>query len=161
MSYAFRPVTLDDLPLLNRWLAAEHVRRWWGEDARFAPEDLDEPRVAYWIVCHAGRPFGYIQDYRVHGWEGGHHFDHLPHGARGIDQYIGEAAMLGQGHGTAFIGAHIRRLRDAGAPVIATDPHPDNARAIAVYRKLGFAEDGPPKDTAWGRVLPMVLGRGP
>lgn len=101
-----------------------------------------------------GRPFAYMQDYNVHGWDD-HHFAHLPEGARGIDQYIGDAEMLGVGHGTAFIRARLRMLFEAGAPVIATDPHPDNARAIAAYKKAGFETAGPAQDTQWGRILPM------
>ena len=94
----------------------------------------------------------------MHGWDD-HHFAALPKGARGIDQYIGDPDMIGAGHGTGFIGARMQILFDAGAPVIATDPHPENARAIAVYRKLGFAPVGPPQETQWGLILPMVARR--
>ena len=50
-------------------------------------------------------------------------------------------------------------LFDAGAPVIATDPHPDNKRAIAVYRKVGFKPLGPTRETKWGLILPMAAKR--
>ncbi|WP_298429866.1 GNAT family N-acetyltransferase [uncultured Jannaschia sp.] len=153
--YAFRPATLDDLALLAGWLAAPHVREWWDADEPYDAAELTDPRVARWIVSVGGRPFAYMQDYTVHGWDD-HHFAHLPEGARGIDQYIGDPAMLGAGHGTAFIGARVRALFDAGAPVVATDPHPDNARAIAAYRKVGFAVSGPREETAWGPILPML-----
>ncbi len=96
-----------------------------------------------------------MQDYTVHGWDD-HHFAHLPKGSRGIDQFIGAPDMMGLGHGSAFISARLQALFAAGAPVIATDPHPDNARAIAAYRKLGFKSLGPPMDTQWGRILPLV-----
>lgn len=99
-----------------------------------------------------------MQDYTVHGWED-HHFAELPKGSRGIDQYIGDPEMIGVGHGSAFIGARMQTLFDQGAPVIATDPHPDNERAIAVYRKLGFEPSGPPQETKWGLILPMLARR--
>lgn len=153
--YRFRPATPDDLALLAAWQAQPHVRAWWDADDPYDADDLADPRVARWIVSAAGRPFAFMQDYTVHGWDD-HHFAGLPEGARGIDQFIGDPGMIGAGHGTGFIGARLRTLFAAGAPVVATDPHPDNARAIAVYAKLGFAPAGPPRNTAWGPVLPML-----
>ena len=67
--------------------------------------------------------------------------------------------MIALGHGSAFISARMRVLFDAGAPVIATDPHPDNKRAISVYTKLGFETFGPPQETEWGLILPMKVSR--
>ncbi len=156
--YSFRKATLRDVDLLMEWQSRPHMRAWWGTDAPYGAEELNDPRVARWIVSTENRPFAFMQDYAVHGWEN-HHFAALPKGTRGIDQYIGDPDMIGHGHGTAFIAARMQVLFDAGAPVIATDPHPDNARAIAVYTKLGFAAYGPPRDTEWGLILPMRISR--
>ncbi|APX12960.1 GNAT family N-acetyltransferase [Tateyamaria omphalii] len=153
--YSFRNATLDDLALLKGWQSTPHVREWWDADEPYDADDLADPRVARWIVSFSGQPFAYMQDYTVHGWDD-HHFAHLPTGSRGIDQYIGDPERLGLGHGSAFITLRMQAIFDAGAPVIATDPHPKNARAIAVYAKLGFAPSGPPQETQWGVVLPMV-----
>ncbi|HKJ61058.1 MAG TPA: GNAT family N-acetyltransferase [Hyphomicrobiales bacterium] len=153
--YSFRKATLDDLDLLMAWQSTPHVREWWDSEEPYDEADLADPRVARWIVSNAGRPFAFIQDYTVHGWED-HHFANLPNGSRGVDQYIGDPNMVGVGHGSAFIRIRMQALFDEGAPVIATDPHPDNARAIAVYRKLGFEPSGPSQETQWGLILPMV-----
>jgi aminoglycoside 6'-N-acetyltransferase len=153
--YSFRRATADDLPLLAAWQANPHVRAWWDADEPYDASDLADPRVARWIVSTAERPFAFMQDYTVHGWED-HHFAGLPQGARGIDQFIGDPQMVGLGHGSAFIGARMRALFEAGVPVIGTDPHPDNHRAIAVYRKLGFEASGPARQTRWGLILPML-----
>ncbi|MGJ8582483.1 MAG: GNAT family N-acetyltransferase [Marinosulfonomonas sp.] len=158
MTYVFRPVTLDDIDMLNAWQAYPHVREWWGRDEPYDQNELNDPRVSRWIVTTDGGPFAFMQDYSVHGWDD-HHFADLPAGSRGIDQYIGQPEMVGVGHGSAFIGARMQTLFDAGAPMIATDPHPDNTRAIAVYTKLGFQASGPPSKTPWGLVLPMVAQR--
>lgn len=147
--YGFRPVTIADLPLLNGWIARPHVARWWDDDARYDADDLADPQVDPWIVTLDGRPFAFAQDYAVHGF-GPHHFDYLPAGARGIDQFIGEADLLDQGHGSAFVRTQVDRLFAGGAPVVGTDPHPDNARAIRAYEKAGFVRVGDPRDTAWG-----------
>ena len=157
-AYGFRKVTLSDLPLLTQWQSRPHVKEWWDASEPYSESDLVDPRVARCIVSHDAVPFAFMQDYTVHGWTD-HHFAQLPDGTRGIDQFIGDAGMIGQGHGTAFIRQRMKHLFAAGAPVIATDPHPDNARAIAVYRKLGFVPAGPPQDTQWGVILPMVARR--
>ncbi|MGR3502768.1 GNAT family N-acetyltransferase [Pseudaestuariivita sp.] len=154
--YTFRAMTADDVPMLRTWLATPHVARWWDGEPPPTEADRQDPRVARWIVSLGGHPFAYMQDYTVHGWPD-HHFAHLPKGSRGIDQYIGDAALLGQGHGPAFVAQRVAALVAGGAPAVATDPHPDNARAIAAYRKAGFAPEGPPQETPWGLILPMVL----
>jgi aminoglycoside 6'-N-acetyltransferase len=153
--YEFRNVSLADADLLQAWRSAPHVRAWWGDAVPYTEAELADPRVIRHIVLTGRQAFGFIQDYAVHGWEE-HHFAHLPSGSRGIDQFIGVAEMLGQGHGTAFISARMTALFDAGVPVIATDPHPSNHRAIAAYKKLGFQPAGPPQDTKWGVILPMA-----
>jgi aminoglycoside 6'-N-acetyltransferase len=133
----------------------EHVVQYWGPaDAEPAAETLADPRVAMWIVAYRGRPFAYAQDYSPHDWDN-HPFSHLPSGARGIDQYIGEPGMIGRGHGSAFVRLHCERLFAAGASAIGTDPHPDNVRAIRAYQKAGFAIASGPVDTRWGRALLM------
>lgn len=99
-----------------------------------------------------------MQDTSVHGWPE-HHCADLPPGSRGIDQHIGEADMIGKGHGTGFISACVRQLFADGTSVVATDPHPDNTRAISVYTRLGFQAFGAPLETEWGRILPMKIKR--
>lgn len=156
--YSFRRATLNDLDLLKGWQSNPHVHEWWDSDAPYDEEKLADPRVARWIVSLAERPFAFMQDYTVHGWED-HHFAKLPKGSRGIDQYIGAPEMIGVGHGSEFVSARMQALFDEGVPVIATDPHPDNERAIAVYKKLGFEPFGPLQETQWGLILPMMVRR--
>lgn len=146
---------MSDLTLLMEWQSRPHVREWWGEDEPYDEEEVKDTRVSRWIVEMDYEPFAFMQDYTVHGWDE-HHFDQLPNGSRGIDQYIGNPEMIGLGHGSAFIAARVRTLFKAGAPVVATDPHPDNKRAIAAYRKIGFEVSGPPQETEWGLILPML-----
>lgn len=149
---------MDDAGLLAQWQARPHVSAWWGSGTSYDEDALSDPRVARWLVAADGRPFAFMQDYAVQGWES-HHFAQLPKGSRGIDQFIGDPGMIGLGHGTAFIAARLQVLFDDGASVIATDPHPDNARAIAVYKKLGFEVFDPPQQTEWGLILPMRVHR--
>lgn len=154
-TYRFRPVLRTDEALVARWREEPEVRRWWG-DPTVEPvlANLDDPRIAPWIVELDGHPFAYAQDYDVHGWEN-HPFAHLPSGARGIDQYIGEPDLLGRGHGSAFVRQHAETLLAQGVPAIGTDPHPDNLRAIRAYEKAGFVVVSGPRPTRWGLAILM------
>ena len=151
VQYSFRKVGIDDVDMLTNWLAEPHVSAWW-DAGPFDAAKLDDPLVMRMIVSVEGRPFAFMQDYDLD--EGDHPFADVPDGTRGIDQYIGEPDMMG--HGSAFIAARMAMLFDCSVPMIVTDPHPDNARAIAAYKKVGFVANGPVRDTACGAVLPMV-----
>jgi aminoglycoside 6'-N-acetyltransferase len=155
--YAFRPMAAADLPLVRRWLAAPHVAEWWGnvqEQFALVSGDLDEPAMDQFIVSADGRPFAYLQCYDPAAWPDNGLGAHPP-GTRGIDQFIGEADMIGRGCGSAFIRAFIDGLIAGGAPRAITDPDPANARAIRAYAKAGFFRDGL-VDTPDGRALLMV-----
>ena len=150
--FTFRRAVAADLPLLTDWLAAPHLREWFGD---WVPE-LDRQDVRSWIVSREGAPLGYIQDYRVGDFDD-HPLAALGPEARGIDQFIGPVAQTGQGLGPGFIKAHCARLLAEGAHRVGTDPDPQNARAIRAYEKAGFRRIGPPLQTKWGPALPMGL----
>ncbi len=138
--YVFRPMSTADLPLVQRWLAAAHVARWWGDpEEQFAlvNEDLDHPSMDQFIVASGDRPFAYLQCYDPAAWPDSG-FGQQPDGARGIDQFIGEQDMIDRGHGSAFICVFTDGVLRAGAPCVLTDPDPANARAVRSYEKAGF-----------------------
>ena len=118
-SYGFRRAVRADKPLIDGWLRQPHVAAWWGPDASFDVGKLADPRQDVRIVTLDGRDIGYMQDYDPHGWEV-HPFAGLAAGARGTDQFIGPAALVGQGHGPRFIAARMAALFAAGAPVLGT-----------------------------------------
>jgi aminoglycoside 6'-N-acetyltransferase len=143
--YQFRPMTTDDLPLIRGWLVGPHVREWWGDpDEQFGlvSGDVSEPAMDQYIVSstqNVGVPFGYPQCYRLTDWN--ICFGPQPEQTRGIDQMIGEADMVGRGHGSGFIRAFIEELLASGTPRVVVDPAPNNARAIRAYEKAGFVRD--------------------
>ena len=154
--YEFRPMTHADLPLIKRWLETPHVSEWWRDPSdqfELVSGDLDHPNVAQFIVRTSERPFAYLQCYRLSDWNNG--FGLQPDGTRGIDQFIGEAEMLGRGHGAAFIRAFADKLLAGGTPRVVLDPEPENARAIRAYEKAGFVRDRL-VDTPGGIALLMV-----
>jgi aminoglycoside 6'-N-acetyltransferase len=154
--YVFRPMTSADLPLVRRWLAEPHVVQWWGDPSEqydLVSGDLDEPAMDQFIVSAGNSDFAYLQCYDLTAWNSG--FGEQPRGTRGIDQFIGEADMVGKGHGSAFIRDYIEGLLANGTPRVVTDPDPGNARAIRAYQKAGFAKQGL-VDTPEGVALLMV-----
>ena len=140
--YAFRPMSADDLPTIKRWLEKPHVREWWHDPAEqfdLMSGDLDHPDMAQFMVAVDGREFAYLQCYHLSAWDCG--FGPQPDGTRGLDQFIGEAGMVGGGHGSAFVRAFVDRLLASGTPRVVTDPDPANAQAIRAYEKAGFRRD--------------------
>lgn len=161
LSYAFRPVTHDDLALLQRWLRAPDVVRWWGDpehESDLLRGDLDEPRMVMRIVSWEAQPFAYAQDYDVDAWPQPH-FNGLPAGTRAIDTFIGEPDMIGRGHGPRFLRLLAERLEREGAPLVVVDPDPANYRARRAYEKAGF-RGNMRVDTSAGPAILMIFGGG-
>jgi aminoglycoside 6'-N-acetyltransferase len=158
-AYAFRPMAAGDLPTVKRWLETPHVRQWWHDPAEqfeLVSGDLGHPDMAQFIVAAANRDFAYLQCYNLSAWNTG--FGPQPDGTRGLDQFIGEADMVGHGHGAAFVRVFTEQLFAAGTPRVVIDPDPANARAIRAYEKAGFRADRI-VDTPDGEALLMVRDR--
>ena len=83
--YLFRPMNADDMPLIRRWLAEPHVAEWWHdpETLAFVSGDLEHHDLAQFIVNLDGRPFAYLQCYRIGDWH--ESFGPQPEGTRGLD----------------------------------------------------------------------------
>ena len=156
MGYPFRPMVAADLPMIRRWLRTPEVVRWWGnpdEQYELVRGDLDHPDMDQFIVALDGRPFAYIQCYALSTWNQG--FGMQPPSTRGIDQFIGEADMIGRGHGSSFIRQFADDRLRQGVPRIVTDPDPENLRAVRAYEKAGFVRERM-VDTPDGAALLMV-----
>ena len=140
-AYDFRPVAESDFPRLRRWLTNPHVREWWGEDVQASldeiAEAIDSISTEPLIVELAGKPIAYLQSYDPH-LEDGHPYADQPFGTLGLDITIGEAELLGKGHGSAILRAFADMLFDEGAPRLIIDPDPANPRAVRAYEKAGF-----------------------
>ena len=154
-SYTFRPMAAADLPTIQHWLATPHVSAWWGdpqEQFALVSGDLDHSSIQQFIVAIADRPIAYLQCYDPAAWPN-HGFGAIADNARGIDQFIGEAEFIGQGHGSHFIRAFVDDLLKTGTPLVLTDPSPANTRAIRAYEKAGFQKRGPVQTPDGSAVL--------
>lgn len=167
---AFRPLARTDFPQLLDWLQRPHVAEWWAPMSTLGDveadlgwlvkdaDDLDPERG--WIVLLDGAPVAYLQCYvpARHHADGWWRDVHDP-GMRGLDQFIGEAALVGRGIGSAMIDAFCTRLfADPAVTRVQVDPSPGNPRAIRAYEKAGFRAAGV-QETPDGPALLMYRDR--
>ena len=114
-TYQFRAVTTADLPLLRDWLWRTHVREWWGDPVRglaAIAEHIVDPAIDPFMAEFDDVPIGYIQSWDPHA-EADHPCRDQPLGTRGIDQFIGEPKLIGQGHGTSPLCRELVQARRA------------------------------------------------
>jgi aminoglycoside 6'-N-acetyltransferase len=143
---ALRPMRPGDLLLVQAWLSAPHVARWFlaGSSVEAEVEDLrrsvaGEQDVHALVVADRGRPIGWCQWYRCAvdaRWAA--EIGAGP-GDAGIDYAIGETASIGQGTGTALVGALVRAVRAVLPPgAVMADPDARNVASRRVLEKNGF-----------------------
>jgi aminoglycoside 6'-N-acetyltransferase len=141
----FRPLTEDNLPLVEEWLHREHVRRWWRDDLS---ESLAEYRAAiqgreptdHYLVVVDGRPVGMIQTYLVSDYPEWEEVVQVGAGIAGVDLLIGEVELIGQGLGPRVLEEFARDVVFADPETtacIATVEEP-NRRSWRAFEKAGF-----------------------
>ena len=143
------------LPLVAAWRAQPHVRQWWAEPADdLAADTIGDPDITVWIAELDGRPIAFIQDYRSTS-TARITSTICPPGSRGIDIFIGDADLLGHGHGAHLVRQHVDGMFARRASAAGIDPHPENAAARRAYAKAGFTTVSGPLDARWGRAVLM------
>jgi aminoglycoside 6'-N-acetyltransferase len=143
----FRPLTVEDLPLLYDWLAREHVRRWWGEPGSYdetvaeylAAIEGRDPTDLYAIVV-AGEDVGLIQTYLLADYPEYAALVDAGHEAAGLDVFLGEAGLTGSGLGTRVIRTFVSEVVFARVETSAclADPDVRNLASIRAFEKAGF-----------------------
>lgn len=152
---ALRRLARSDFPLLARWLAEPHVRRWWAHETTPAAIEADfgtdvdglEPSEVF-IASADEAPIGLVQRFRIADYPETQAemaaVAPLPGDAISIDYFIGEPQRLRSGLGTAMIRACVegawRAWPDAGAAVVAV--HADNEGSWRVLQRAGFRRVG-------------------
>ncbi|GAB3033417.1 hypothetical protein GCM10011376_30810 [Nocardioides flavus (ex Wang et al. 2016)] len=166
-----RAMTRGDLPILARWLAAPHVRRWWHADGPPTPERVTAtygPRVdghtplRMWVVEVNGRSVGFVQDYRLHDVPDFALLTPNPD-AIGLDYAVGEPEWAGRGLGARILWSWMvgatRRFPDAEEFFAAPDHR--NAASLRVLEKVGFEQgtwfDEPGRDGSVATVVGCTL----
>jgi aminoglycoside 6'-N-acetyltransferase len=143
----FRPLEIEDLETMRRWLNSDFVARWWPGwpaleqvRAKYMPRITGEDPTRCFIIELADIAIGFIQCYCV---ADNPHLRSLldkPERAAGIDLFIGDRAKAYCGLGPRIIGRFLRQIVFAPAETNACiiDPAQNNAAAIRAYAKTGF-----------------------
>jgi RimJ/RimL family protein N-acetyltransferase len=141
-----RPMRVNDLALVERWLGEPHVAHWYLAGSSLEAE-LEDMRLSVaagsgthmLVVLHDGQPVGWCQWYLCSvdpEWAAdmGAEPDDV-----GVDYAIGEPGRVGAGVGTELIAALVRLVRGArpGCGIVA-DPDEQNAASRRVLEKNGF-----------------------
>jgi RimJ/RimL family protein N-acetyltransferase len=159
MEFEFRPMRHEDLRLLHEWLQRPHVARWWdGHEtyeqvsAHYGPSiDGDEPTDHY-IALLDGAPIGMVETYLISDHPEYAALVGVGEGVAGVDLFIAEETLTGQGLGTELLTRFVDEIVFARPETIAciAGPEAENAASIRVFEKAGFravgefAEDGKP-----------------
>lgn len=134
---ALRPSTPADADLVTAWLADPAVHRWWGGRPLSREEVLAkycgarEPDVTVFVVEVADRPAGVVQV-----WQ-----DAERPGIGGLDLFLA-AAEQGRGTGPFVARLLATDLLRRGWTSVTADPAEENVRAVAAWRRAGFAPTG-------------------
>jgi aminoglycoside 6'-N-acetyltransferase len=135
----------EDLELVEAWLSAPHVARWYLAGSS-VEQELDHLRQAvtgeqpvHALVVEAGdEPIGWCQWYRCEidpDWAAD--MGAGP-GDIGVDYAIGEADRVGRGLGTELVRALVELVRAEDPAAVFSDPEERNAASRRVLEKNGF-----------------------
>jgi len=137
---------LDDLDLVEAWLAEPHVARWYlaGSSVERELEDIRQSvtgaqSVHVLVALDGGRPIGWGQWYRCEDDPEWAAEIGAETGDVGMDYAIGEPASVGRGLGTELVAALVRLVRAErpGCGIVA-DPEAHNLASRRVLEKNGF-----------------------
>jgi RimJ/RimL family protein N-acetyltransferase len=146
--FHFRPMKLDDLTLMHRWVNTPNVRQWWDAlptldavVAKYAPPILRKEPTRSFIVEAGARPLGYIQSYCISDYPDYARYLGADDRAAGVDLFVGEVEFVGQGSGSAILMKFLSTVvfADERPTECIIGPEIENHRAIRSYQKAGFS----------------------
>jgi len=160
MSLRLRDVTDDDLPLIEQWLHADHVRRAWGDpDPDLRLFRVPPPKGNWRAIIEAyGRAVGLVlwqhptrEELDVAG------LNDIPTSVIDIDIMIGEHDAVGRGFATTAIRLIAQAaLSDPTVPFVMACARLDNLASRRAFINAGFREDREFDDVPYGRHVLMV-----
>lgn len=145
MPVTLRHATAADVGILQHWDRQPHVIAALGDDAGidWADELTRESDAQQTLIAELdGRPIGLVQLIDP-AREETHYWGDVAPDLRAVDIWIGEAADLGHGHGTAMMDLALARcFATPDVTAVIIDPLADNVASHRFYRRLGFVEVG-------------------
>lgn len=155
MNLRLRDVTNDDLPLIERWLQADHVRSRWGDPGANLRLLRESPARGHWrvLIEAEGRDVGLVlwqhptrEELDLAG------LADIPTRVIDIDILIGELGALGRGLGSGAIDRVVEAaLCDPDVPFVMACVGLDNPASQRAFAKAGFRKDRVFDDVPHGR----------
>jgi len=163
MSLRLRDVTDDDLPLIEQWLHADHVRSTWGEPDANVRLLGEPPARGNWraIIEADGHPVGIVlwqhptrEELDAAG------LADIPTSVIDIDIMIGDLNAVGLGLGSSAIRLVTEAaLSDPTVPFVMACARLDNLASQRAFAKAGFRKDREFDDVPNGRYVLMACHR--
>ncbi|MEK4129986.1 GNAT family N-acetyltransferase [Solibacillus sp. FSL W8-0474] len=135
-----------DFNLMVKWLNNQQVLEFYEEPPsnlervinKYGPRIDGKHYVTPCIVEYNNESIGYIQYYEIQETELKKYGYPENQNIYGIDQFIGEPKLWGQGIGTKMIQMMLNFLCNKGASKVLLEVKSNNVRAISSYKKCGF-----------------------
>jgi aminoglycoside 6'-N-acetyltransferase len=136
--------------MIRQWLLEPHVKRWWDDGVRtpYPDAEIEDYREAIrgsdptyrYLAQIDKRSAGMLQHYRIADEPEYAAALALDEDAIAVDLFIGEAELLGRGHGPAMLRQFLREVAFPfhGRDVCVIGPSVKNVAAIRAYDKAGF-----------------------
>jgi aminoglycoside 6'-N-acetyltransferase len=145
MDLRFRPMEASDLTVMRDWFARPHVREWWEADAydeMLVSLEGRDPSDRYFVVL-GERAIGYIQSYLLSDYPDYAKVVEVGADVAGVDLFIAEGDLIGQGIGTELIRRFVTEIVFARPEVVAcvADPDVRNIASLRAFEKAGFRPD--------------------
>jgi aminoglycoside 6'-N-acetyltransferase len=135
---------------VRRWLLEPHVKRWWDDGVKtpYPEAAIDDYREAirgndptyHYLARIDQTPVGMFQHYRI--GDDPEYAEALALGedAIGVDLFIGDPRLIGQGHGPKMLRQFLLEVAFPfhGIDVCVIGPSVTNVPAIRAYEKAGF-----------------------
>lgn len=158
-----RDVTPEDLVLIERWVRADHVRRFWGEpDENIRLFRRPPAGMCCALIAVDGRKVGLVvwqHPSRQELDEVG--LKEIPETVIDIDIMIGEEDAVGRGIGPAAVDLVAEAaLADPLVPFVMAGISVDNGASRRAFEKAGFRMEREFDDVPGGRCTLMIRRRG-
>jgi RimJ/RimL family protein N-acetyltransferase len=147
-----RPFEDTDVALLENWLSAPHVAKWFEHPDHWLNEihgrQGEFSFITHFIAVADDTPIGFCQYYdayfaREHEiWNNEPHISQTKGEIYSIDYLIGEPAFLRKGYGKEIVRLLCEKVRKVGAGRIIVDPEDDNLASNKTLEANGFMHTG-------------------
>jgi RimJ/RimL family protein N-acetyltransferase len=147
MPISFRLMTRDDLPLVHEWHQRPHIVRWWTvrktfeeTENHYLPTIEGTEPTQHYVALLDGEPLGMVQTYLVSDYPDYAALIEEGEGTAGLDLFIGDEALTGQGLGTEMIQRFVEEIVFARRETVActADPAVRNTASLRAFEKAGF-----------------------